>query len=182
MISKVGEHMKKILIKKVGKKGKGVFANQDFLKGQLILKMDRKDVFSDKDFSKFSREDFNHCYNLGKGKYFRMKSPEKYINHSCDPNVFDLQGRVFALKKIKKGEELAYDYSISGVDKWRMRCLCHNKRCRGVVFGEFKKLPLSFQIAYLPYLEKWYKSENRELIKKLNELKRGKHANNNRVQ
>jgi uncharacterized protein len=51
----------------------------------------------------------------------------RYINHSCRPNCYsDIVGRtiwIIAARRIRKGEELTYDYNTDGVAG--IRCLCH---------------------------------------------------------
>ncbi|HEU5209466.1 MAG TPA: SET domain-containing protein-lysine N-methyltransferase [Longimicrobiales bacterium] len=69
----------------------------------------------------------------------------KYINHSCDPNCEALieDGRVFieALKPIRKGQELFYDYSYvldephTPAVKKRYPCWCGSKNCRGTILA-----------------------------------------------
>jgi hypothetical protein len=159
--------MNDVIVKKSGKKGKGVFALKNFKKGELILKMDCSDVFYDREMDNMSWHHLNHAYHLGGGKNFRMKSPEKYINHSCNPNAFDRQGSVFAMKRIKKGEEINYDYSISGEEEWRMKCRCKSRNCRKVIYGEFSKLDRKIQKKYIPYLEKWYVKKHRKELASL---------------
>lgn len=67
----------------------------------------------------------------------------RFINHSCDPNCESEieKGRVyiFALRDIKPGEELHYDYAYerSGTETEReevqYRCRCGTKICRGSI-------------------------------------------------
>ncbi len=58
----------------------------------------------------------------------------RYINHACDPNCYtDVVGRtvwVLAARRIRKGEELTYDYNTEGVAG--IKCLCR-PRCRRVL-------------------------------------------------
>jgi SET domain-containing protein len=58
------------------------------------------------------------------------------VNHSCQPNCFTEidSGRVFivALRTIRSGEELTYDYRLEpDVKIWR--CRCGAPRCRGTI-------------------------------------------------
>jgi SET domain-containing protein len=67
----------------------------------------------------------------------------KYINHACDPNSRAVieKGRIYieTLKAIRKGQELAYDYSFdpgevrSAADAARYKCRCGAKKCRGSI-------------------------------------------------
>jgi len=159
--------MNYLLIKKIGRKGRGVFAQKPFKKDEVILRMDKSDAFTDKDMESMSQYALSHAYTLGGGKNFRMKLPEKYINHSCNPNAFDRQGVVRAMRNIKKGDEITYDYSISSDDTWWMKCRCNSSKCRKTVSGRFVKLPKDVQKKYLPYLEGWYKKKFRKHLEAL---------------
>lgn len=66
----------------------------------------------------------------------------RYINHSCEPNCearLDDRGRVFiwALRDLRPGEELTYDYNVQPGDRRRRNwaasyeCRCGARRCRG---------------------------------------------------
>lgn len=158
--------MVKVVIKKAGRKGKGVFAAKNFEKGEEILEMKGR-IFIGVQLAKLSRYLNNHCTPIGLDKYMVFGSPEKFINHSCSPNVFDYLGKVFAMKGIKKGEELTFDYCINAVDDWKMRCHCKSKECRKLVVGNFFKLPKYVQIKYLPYVDDWFRKEYRKELSKL---------------
>ncbi len=78
----------------------------------------------------------------------------RYINHSCSPNceVEIKQGKIWikSIKKIKKNEELSYDYGYS-FDKDDFRdhpCKCGSNKCIGFIISsnEWEK--------YLKYLSK----------------------------
>ena len=67
-------------------------------------------------------------------------NPAKFINHSCDPNCESLNedGRIFliAIKDIKKGEELSFDYGYD-VDNYKDHpCRCGSKNCIGYIVAE----------------------------------------------
>lgn len=67
----------------------------------------------------------------------------RYVNHSCDPNCESvIEGsRVFvdALRDIKAGEELGYDYSLTWEstddpdDLALYECRCGARKCRGTM-------------------------------------------------
>ncbi|KAK6172193.1 hypothetical protein SNE40_015908 [Patella caerulea] len=64
-------------------------------------------------------------------------SAARFINHSCEPNcyskVISVDGRkhivIFAMRPIKKGEELTYDYKFP-IEDVKITCSCSSKRCR----------------------------------------------------
>lgn len=72
--------------------------------------------------------------------YLPEKWTGRYWNHSCDPNSYattrpDGFPSLFALKKIKKGDEIHYYYAmteyrwIKNADENRIACRCGAKRC-----------------------------------------------------
>lgn len=78
-------------------------------------------------------------------------SEAKYINHSCDPNceaVID-RGRIFieAVKTIRAGQELSYDYSYgrdgteTPADERRYACRCGTRKCRGSILESKSEKP-----------------------------------------
>lgn len=75
----------------------------------------------------------------------RYGSSARYINHSCRPNceAIDEDGRIFieALRNIRPGEELTYDYNLvleerhTPALKRAHPCYCGAPRCRGTLLG-----------------------------------------------
>jgi len=64
----------------------------------------------------------------------------RLINHSCDPNCETdiIKGKIYiiALRDIKKGEELTYDYGFDVDDYEDHPCKCGAKKCVGYIVGE----------------------------------------------
>ncbi|KAH9509220.1 hypothetical protein Btru_046482 [Bulinus truncatus] len=64
-------------------------------------------------------------------------SAARFINHSCEPNCFSkvilVDGKkhivIFAMRPIKRGEELTYDYKFP-IEEVKIPCSCGSKRCR----------------------------------------------------
>lgn len=63
----------------------------------------------------------------------RGGSGAEYINHSCDGNLesHTYGGHIYlsSTRPIEPGEELTYDYHITG--DYNARCQCGAKKCRG---------------------------------------------------
>lgn len=77
---------------------------------------------------------------------WRLEVPGMLINHSCDPNINDFPpnsetGEGYASRKIRKGEELTFDYVLQYYDHGPFfdPCLCGSSNCRGKMMG-FKAL------------------------------------------
>lgn len=161
--------MSNLIVRKISGNGKGAFALKDFKKGDLITRSVGK-IISIDEALKMSSYSLNHMSAVSKGKFILMKTPAKYINHSCNPNVYETEKKIIAARKIKKGEELTFDYSLNGVtgiDDWKMRCRCKSKKCRKMIHGEFFRLPKELQKKYVPYLDSWFRKEFKEELKKL---------------
>lgn len=101
--------MNDILIGKGNMSGKGVFANRNFNKGETVIKYNLKPL-TNKEFDKLSKSDKNFVHKH-LGKLFLYSSPERYVNHSSNPNtVQDLKNKCdVALRDLSKGEEITTD-------------------------------------------------------------------------
>lgn len=64
----------------------------------------------------------------------------RFINHSCDPNCETdiIRGHIWivALRDIKKGEELAYNYNYDIEDYEDHKCRCATDQCVGYILDE----------------------------------------------
>lgn len=138
--------MSPIEVKQSGIHNRGVFATQDIKKGEQITEYLGEKVTS-KEGSKRSFE------QQKKGMVYIFKINKKYdidgdvdyniarlINHSCSPNCEAKQEgeKIFicALKDIKKGEELTFDYNF-GIDSYEEHpCRCGAANCVGFIVGE----------------------------------------------
>ena len=75
----------------------------------------------------------------------RKGNSARWINHSCNPNceTVDQRDRIFieAIRDIRPGEELSYDYNLQLAEphtkkaKREHACFCGSRRCRGTMLG-----------------------------------------------
>ena len=86
-IFKFSNMMKKTIVKKLGK-GKGSIRPKDFKKENSFFAIKGKVVSSAKADS-MQHYYRNHICVVGDDEWALMGIPERYINHSCSPNVFD---------------------------------------------------------------------------------------------
>jgi len=163
----------KVLQKESPISGTGVFAQVDIPKGHPILEIDDSRLVTDTNPLRESEgEHERHCDYLPGGKIVLMQPPERYINHSCNPNSFvkTVNGvrYVFALTDIPAEEELTIEYSLNNDDEntW-WDCACGSPRCRKQYHSNFFALPLPLQLEYLPLLESWFIQEHKEKIEQL---------------
>jgi len=104
---------KKYSVKKSDIQGKGVFANRDFKKGELVIRYNLKQLTKE-EFDDLSKSE-KHYTDFHDGSYWLFQIPERYVNHSCDANTRQILNQEVkcdvAIKDIKKGEEITSDYS-----------------------------------------------------------------------
>lgn len=162
--------MEKIVVKNSGIQGKGVYANKEFKKGDVVLLIDDSHVVLDPSKLTDDQNAFD-CDYLQNGKVILMQEPEKYINHSCDPSVYVKTNNeirnVIAMHDIKIGDEITYDYSMNGDNDGTFDCHCNSDNCRKIYQGNFFKLSINLQKKYLPYLDDWFIEEHKSEIEKL---------------
>ena len=138
--------MKLYKIKKSKIDKNGLYANCNIKRGTKIIEYKGKLVTvknSEKD-PKFDNSKAIYLFGINK-KYdldgnFSFNTA-RLINHSCEPNceVFGegLKLWIFAMKNIKKGEELSYDYGFSFDQDYRnYPCNCGSKNCAGYIIRE----------------------------------------------
>ena len=135
--------MKLYKIKKSKIDKNGLYANQDIKQGTRIIEYKGKIIsIRQSEFDpKFDNEKAIYLFNIN--KRYDLDGDFKYntarlINHSCNPNC-EVSGTglkiwVYAIRDIKKGEELTYDYGF-GFDKdYRdFPCKCRSKNCVGYI-------------------------------------------------
>lgn len=115
--------------------GKGVFADKDYDKDEKVLS------FQGKAITKDEIKNPDYVIQVGKNKYLDKSGGfDDYANHSCNPNCGIRERDLVAIKPIKKGEEITWDYATSIDDDWEMKCKCGESNCRKVV-KKFTKIP-----------------------------------------
>ncbi len=125
--------MPEVIVKESGIHGKGVFAKKDFKKGDIVIKYHLKPL-TKKEFDNLL-ESQKRLTSFQDGTYWLFSSPERYVNHSCEPNVHpNFKDRCdFAIRNIKKGEEILTDYTKDEVPGLNIKCNCGSKNCKGVI-------------------------------------------------
>lgn len=128
--------------------GKGLFASVDILKNTIITQITGAPMSFAGTVTLEERE--SHTLQIGHDQYILCDPPFLYSNHSCEPNCGitpDLQLK--ALRDIKQGEELLWDYSTSMLERhWTMPCNCGSRNCRRLI-TDFDLLPQALQEKYI---------------------------------
>ena len=145
--------------------GLGVFAARRFGSGEFILRPDESRVLTDT--AVLPEAERKYRYDLP-GKSILWLPPERYVNHSCEPNAYvkTVGGVrvVLAMREIKRDEEITLDYRLDGFSETQWDCSCGSKRCNGVCDENFFRLSKALQLEYLPCLDDWFVEEFREQV------------------
>ena len=118
-----------VIVKKSKIEGYGVFAKRDFKKGEVVMTWDLSNKISKEEYQKLPESKKIHTIQHEDG-YVINKSPEKYVNHSCNANVHEENGKDVATKNIKKGEEITFDYGKAKPNEPYFECSCGSKNCK----------------------------------------------------
>jgi SET domain-containing protein len=143
---------RRIQVRRSGVHGKGVFALQPIPKGDTIIEYTGELITwpvalkrhphdpTDPHHTFFFHLDDAHVIDAGVGG-----NAARWINHACRPNceADEQDGRVFikALRSIRPGEELSYDYGLTIDDRYTPKlkreyaCRCGARDCRGTMLA-----------------------------------------------
>ena len=128
--------------------GKGVFAATLIPKGTRIIEYKGTRMTEEAADEKYGDDESPHTFLfLLDDKTVidanRRGNSARWINHSCDPNceTNEEDGRLFidAIRDIRRGEELSYDYKLvvdarySPALKRLYACDCGSRKCRGTI-------------------------------------------------
>ena len=137
--------VEKIKLKKSKINGKGIFASENIKKNETIcfLKGKEKNIPQIKKEYLEGKEKINDPLQIKEDTYIDIEKPYLYFNHSCNPNAgIREKNELFAIKNIKKEEEITFDYSTTSWEKdwglkdekeFAMKCNCNSKNCRKII-------------------------------------------------
>jgi SET domain-containing protein len=143
---------RRIQVRKSGVHGKGVYAVKPIKKGETIIEYVGEVITWDEALRRHPHDpaDPNHTFyfHIDEGRVIDAKfggNISRWINHACAPNceADDDGERVFikALRNIKPGEELFYDYGLVIDERYtpalkrQFACHCGDKGCRGTMLA-----------------------------------------------
>jgi SET domain-containing protein len=136
--------------------GRGVFAVRPISAGARIIEYRGEHIDDEEVLVRYpeTMDGENHTFIFEVGPDLnidggRKGNSSRWINHSCEPNceAIEEQGRIHieALRRIRAGEELTYDYNIDAGEritpavKRRWPCRCGGSKCRGTVLVPTEK-------------------------------------------
>ena len=143
---------RRIKVRASGIHGKGVYAEGTIRKGTRIIEYTGEHLpwGEAMDLPSHDPRNPNHTFlfSLDNGDVInagRGGNESRWINHSCDPNCETSEegDRIFiyALRTIRPGEELFYDYKIVPAERRTKKlekefaCSCGSTNCRGTMLG-----------------------------------------------
>jgi SET domain-containing protein len=143
---------RRIQVRRSGVHGRGVYALQPLAKGETVIEYVGEVITwkqalarhpsnpDDPNHTFFFHLDDQHVIDAGVGG-----NAARWINHACNPNceADEVDGRVFikALRHIKPGEELFYDYGLTIDERYTPKlkreyaCRCGAPKCRGTMLS-----------------------------------------------
>ena len=142
---------RRITVRNSGIHGKGVFAATSIPKGTRIIEYKGARMREEAADEKYGDDESPHTFLfLLDDKTVidanRCGNSARWINHSCDPNceTNEENGRLFidAIRNIRCGEELTYDYKLIVDERYTpalkrlYACGCGSRRCRGTILGK----------------------------------------------
>ena len=158
--------MAEIEIRESEGRGLGVFALSPIATGERIRVINiEREVTKQQPLG--PKDNPDHAF-LSDGKLLLVGKPDRYLNHSCNPNAYVwYRGKdidLIARREISDGEEITVDYLInnSGGDSWE--CKCGSTRCRGRTASSFFELPFAIQCEYYPLLAPWFVQKHKSRL------------------
>lgn len=131
--------------------GRGAFATENIRKGRKIAEYTGEPISheeADRRYDEDDRGGRHHTFLFILNDDIvldarKAKCDAKYVNHSCDPNcesvIEDDRIWLTAIKPIKEGQELLYDYRFDFDDEYDAEdvryyaCRCGSANCRGTI-------------------------------------------------
>ncbi len=140
--------MKKVVVGKVeftGSKihGMGGFAGAKIRKGERIIEYVGEKMNKKESERRCLEDDNRYVFEIDDKHDIDGNvdwNPARWFNHSCDPNAETdiIEGRVYvsALRTIRPGDEITYNYNFDFEEYEDYPCNCGTKSCVGFILDE----------------------------------------------
>jgi uncharacterized protein len=107
--------------------GRGLYATELIREGETVVSWNPK-VLTKHEANELTAGEYKH-YTYPEGdNVLWMQPPERFMNHSCDPNTHVIGRGDVALRDIAPGEEITSDYLDFTNDD--VVCNCGSSNCR----------------------------------------------------
>ncbi|PYN45370.1 MAG: hypothetical protein DMD95_08460 [Candidatus Rokuibacteriota bacterium] len=127
--------------------GKGLFARRRIRKDEVVAikgghVYDARMLAKVKERVAVSYVQIADGFFIGALSAAEVRRNKMFINHSCTSNL-GIRGQIMfvALRDIRTGEELTYDWAMEENRSDRTRCRCRSRRCRRVLTGRDWMIP-----------------------------------------
>jgi uncharacterized protein len=144
--------VRRIEVRTSGVHGKGVYALATIPKGAVVIEYKGEVISWDEALRRHPHDptdpDHTFYFHVDEARTIDGKvggNIAKWINHGCQPNceADDVDGRIFikALRTLKPGEELFYDYGLVIDERYtaklkkQFECRCGKPKCRGTMLA-----------------------------------------------
>ena len=143
---------RRIEVRRSGVHGKGVYALTTLRKGEVVIEYKGEVISWAEALRRHPHDpsdpDHTFYFHVDEARTIDGKvggNMSRWINHGCQPNceAEDVDGRIFikALRTVKPGEELFYDYGLviderhTAKLKKQFECRCGKPKCRGTMLA-----------------------------------------------
>ncbi|HEY1806950.1 MAG TPA: SET domain-containing protein-lysine N-methyltransferase [Acidobacteriaceae bacterium] len=118
----------------------GCYTTTPIRKGARVVEYTGQRIPKDDADEKYEKSPTTYLFGVGDGSMvIDGHGTAMFINHSCEPNceTEEIDGRVWimAIRGIKPGEELTYDYFLYDGDDDEARCNCGSPHCRKSMYS-----------------------------------------------
>ncbi len=118
----------------------GCYTTTPIDKGTHILEYTGERISNQEADTRYDGREMTYLFGLSGGKrVIDGNGIAALINHCCDPNceAEEIGGRVWitAIRDIRAGEELTYDYNLYD-GEGDVPCRCQARKCRGSLYSE----------------------------------------------
>lgn len=159
-----------------GLAGDGVFATRAIEKGEIVC-MWGGTVYSEKQFDEMPEALKHYGLQIDDGLFIGPTNLDsvddaEYFNHSCEPNCgFRGQIALVAMRDIRAGEELTFDYAMAETYDQPWECQCGSSLCRKRMRGTDHNLP-SLRDRYRGYFSAYLEKKHSEQVNDVDYLER----------
>jgi len=146
----------RIQVRRSGVHGRGVFVRERIRKGARIIEYKGRRIpwKEAQELPPFDPKNPYHTvfFSVDGGDVIDAAvggNEARWINHSCEPNceTYEEDGRIFvhALRGLRPGEELFYDYKMIPAERRTKKvekefgCFCGTSKCRGTMLEKVRR-------------------------------------------
>nr|XP_029730196.1 LOW QUALITY PROTEIN: probable histone-lysine N-methyltransferase Mes-4 [Aedes albopictus] len=140
--------------RRISQKGWGLVAQEDIRQGQFVIEY-VGEVINNEELArrlqhKVTQKDENYYFLTVDSELTIDAGPKgnlaRFINHSCEPNCETMLWKVggaqsvglFAIKDIKAGEELTFNYNFESKGPEKKICHCNASKCSGFIGQKYR--------------------------------------------